>query len=164
MDTTARVAIAGIAATLLGTLLAPVLAGRTHRKSVRAEQLRAERLKVYADLLRVTARVADNAMTWSAIPLAELKETGDDELDRVVSQARVVASKKVYACLGELMRLASEFNRQHFEARIYHQRVHDEGHADDENSIKQRMSLGEIADKMVQSYKQIEAAIRDEMS
>jgi hypothetical protein len=164
VDTTAWVAVAGIAGTLLGALLAPILAEWMHRKSTRTEQLRAERLRVYADLLRVTGRVADNAMDWSAIPLADLKETDDDELNQVLSQARVVASKKVYTRLGELTRLAGEFNRQLFPARIYHQHVREEGQIDDARSIAQRMSLGGVADKMVQSHKQIEAAVRDEMS
>lgn len=160
MNTTAWVAIAGIA----GTLLAPILAEWMRRKSTRAEQLRAERLKVYADLLRVTARVADNAMNWSAMPLADLKETDDEELDQVLSQARVVASKKVYERFNELRRLASEFNRQLFLARLYHQRIRNEGQADDAESIGQRMSLGAVADKMVEAYKQIESAIRNEMN
>lgn len=101
VNTTAWVAIAGIADTLVGTLLAPVLTERMRRKSTRAEQLRGERLKVYADLLRVTARVADNEMEWSLATACGLEETDDDELDQVISQARVVASKNVYETAAE---------------------------------------------------------------
>jgi hypothetical protein len=160
VNATVWVAVAGI----LGTLLAPLLAERVRRNSTRAEQLRAERLRVYADLLRVTAVLADNASTWSAIPLADLKETDDEELDRVFSEARVVASKPVYERLRELSRLATEFNRQLFWAKVQHQKVRDKDQVDDAESIVQRMSLGDVAGKMVRAHKQIEAAIRKEMT
>src|SRR3954451_3548601 len=62
MDATAWVALAGIAGTLFGTLSSPLLAERMRRESVRREALLNQRLSMYADLLRVTARVADNAM------------------------------------------------------------------------------------------------------
>ncbi|MBM4511386.1 hypothetical protein GS425_13010 [Rhodococcus hoagii] len=51
--------------------------------------------------MKVTARLADNALTWSAIPPADLKETDSDELDAVISRARVVASENVYEHLGD---------------------------------------------------------------
>lgn len=69
MNATAWIAIAGIVATLLAGLLSPVLAD------------------LYADLLGVTARFADNATTWSVAPRAALKEIDDQELDRIVSYA-----------------------------------------------------------------------------
>lgn len=159
MDATAWVAIAGIG----GTLLAPTLTEWMHRKSDRIEQLRTNRLAVYADLLRVTARVADNAMTWSAIPLADLKESDSDELDRLVSQSRVIASDDVYRCFNEFSRQAGEFNRRLFRAKLHHQRVRNAGEIDDTETIRQRMSLGSVADRMTESYKQIEAVIRCEM-
>lgn len=134
------------------------------RKSARLERLGGERLVAYADLLRVTARLADNAMTWSAVPLADLKETDNDELDRLISRVRVVASKHVYSQLGELTRHAHEFNRQLFAAKLHHQRVQNSDSAVHHGwSIKQRMSLGTLADKMLESHERLEATIRKDL-
>jgi hypothetical protein len=163
MDATAWVALAGIAGTLLGTLSSPLLAERMRRESVRREALLNRRLSMYADLLRATARVADNAMAWSSIPLADLKETDDEDLNRIVSLARVVASDQVYAHLTELSDAAQEFNRLLFSARVYHARLQDEGHVDDSRSIEQRMALGSVADKLQASYKEMERSIRSEV-
>jgi len=163
VDATAWVAVAGIAGTLLGALLAPVLTERMRRKGVRQEQLMGQCLDVYADLLRATARLADNAMTWSAIPLADLKETDDDELDRLMGRVRVVASEQVHDRFKALTKQLHEFNRLLLEARPHHQRVRDAGEVDDTTSIKQRTTLGGVADKIVESHKQLEKAIRDEM-
>ncbi len=93
MDATAWVAVAGIIGTFASGIAGPALIERMRRESTRIEQVRAQRLAVYADLLKVTARLADNALTWSAIPPADLKETDSDELDAVISRARVVASE-----------------------------------------------------------------------
>jgi hypothetical protein len=84
--------IAGIAGTLIGALLGPVLSERMRRNSVRTEQFSAQRLVIYADLLRVAARFADNAQTWAVHPLKELVENESEELDRLFSQVRVIAS------------------------------------------------------------------------
>lgn len=160
MDTTAWVAIAGIA----GTFLAPLATERMRRKSARTDRLLTERIRLYADLLRVTARASDNAMMWSSIPLADLQETDEDELDRILSLARVVASKKVYTHLTGLWRQASDFNRQLTWARMHHQRVRDQGEVDDVQAIRERMSLGAVAGKLRESFKQLEAVIRSEMA
>jgi hypothetical protein len=98
------------------------------------------------------------------MPLADLKETDAAELDRIFSQARVVASKKVYKHFNELRRLAIEFNAKLFEARVYHRSRLRAEQGDDATAIAQRMSLGVVADKMRDSYKQIETAVRNEMS
>ncbi|MFM9368146.1 hypothetical protein [Streptomyces sp. Da 82-17] len=161
MDATAWVGIVGIAGTLLGTLLAPIAAERMRRKSVRAEQL----VVIYADLLRATARFADNARDSSTHPLAELKETEDEELDRLMSQVRVVASDSVHERINRLSSTIHEFNRLLvLEARPHHQRLREDGQAvDDEKSIQQRMSLSDIADRVVQAHKELESVIRAEM-
>ena len=123
----------------------------------------AQRLIVYGDLLRVTAKLVDNAMTWSSIPLADLKETDNDELDRVISQARVVASDAVYKHLDELGRSAGDFNRSLFAAKLHHGNVRRQGEVDDGPAIRQRMALGATADKMKLSYQSILASVRAEM-
>lgn len=162
MNTTAWVAIAGIAGTLLGALLAPVLAESMRRKSKRAEQLRAERLTVYADLLRVTARMCDNAMHWSENLDTDPQETDSDDLDRVFSQARVVASKKVYECFNTVRVFGIYFNQQRH--RLYLQRLNETGPDDDELSIAQREEWDARANRMWASYLKLQAAVREEMS
>jgi len=146
-----------------GTLFAPLATERMRRKSVRTEQLSAQRLAVYADLLRATALVVENAMTWSALPLADLKETNEDELNRLVSQTRVVASKKVYNTCKQLLGHAATFNRELSEAKSYHRRIHDSGQVDDARSLRQRMSLASIATSLRESEKRLEDAARRDM-
>ena len=47
---------------------------------------------MYVDLLEVVGRLADNAMTWSAVPLAELSEAGSRAPEgRARACVRVVA-------------------------------------------------------------------------
>jgi hypothetical protein len=164
VDKTAWVAIAGISATLIAGILGPLLAERMRRESARLERLLGRRLDVYADLLRASARLADNSMTWSAIPLADLKETDDEELDRLVSQVRVVASKDVYQQLQALAGRAHEFNQLLFQAKLHHNRLRDAGKVDDDLSLRQRMSLGSIADEMRKEHKKLEATIRGELA
>lgn len=163
MDATAWVGIAGLVTTLAAALVAPWLAERMRRESARREQIIAARLDIYADLLRVTARLADNAMTWSALPLADLKETDNDELDRVVARLRVVASHDVHTCLDQVSRLAGQFNRRLYEAKIEHQAVRDEGNVDNTTTILHRVGLGEIADSLRAAHKELEAVIRKEI-
>jgi len=85
MDSTVVVAIAG---TLAAAVLAPFVTGRMSRKSARLDRLTTERIGAYADLLRATARLADNAMTWASLPLADLQETDDAEMNRIISRVR----------------------------------------------------------------------------
>lgn len=135
------------------------------RKSVRAEQLSAQRLVVYADLLRAMARFIDNARDWSAHPLAELRETESDELDRLMSQIRFVASHSVYEGTKSLSTTLHEFMRLLVhEARPHHQRIRDEGQSvDDEQSIQQRLSLAAVTERLTESYRALESSIRSEM-
>lgn len=157
--TTVVIAVAGIA----GTVLAPIITERMRREGVRQERLLTEGLEVYADLLRVTARLADNAMNWAAMPTAELEETDDAELDRTVSRVRVVASDEVLGWFLRLRKQVGEFNRLLVgEAQPHHRRVHQQGQADDDGTIRQRMALGELAEAIAESRRQIEAAIRNE--
>lgn len=164
MDATAWVGALGILGTLLAALLPPLITEPMRRESNRREQVIAHQLDVYADLLKATARLADNAMTWAATPLADLNETANDELDRVISRARVVASKAVYLVLEDLTRNVHKFNRALvMEAQPHHQRVRAEGGADDVTGIQQRMELAGHADQLVADHKRLAAAIRSEI-
>jgi hypothetical protein len=163
LNATAWVAIAGIGATLLAGLLGPALSERMRRKSTRLDRRLERRLDIYADLLSATARFADNAMTWSALPQASLKETDDQDLDRIVSQIRVVGSKKVHQRFEQLKQKIHKFNRLLFHARDYHDNLRDGGGVDDQTSIKQRMTLASIADEIVKEHKELESLIRKEI-
>ena len=163
MDATAWVGALGILGTLLAALLPPLITEPMRRESSRREQVVAHRLDIYADLLKATARLADNALTWSATPLADLTETADDELDRVISRARVVASTAVYHALEDLTRNVHKFKALVMEAQPHHRRVRAEGGADDVTGIQQRMSLAELADQLIGDHKRLAAAIRSEI-
>lgn len=82
VDATTVVALAGIG----GTLLAPLLTGWVRHRHARAERLLDARIEVYADLMDVAATTADNAQTWSAMPLADLTEPDNTHLNRVFIQ------------------------------------------------------------------------------
>jgi hypothetical protein len=162
MDATAWVAIAGIGGTLLAAVLSPLVTERMHRESVRREHLMSHRLEAYADLLRVTARLADNAQTWSVSPLVDLKETDNDELDRLIARVRVVASKDIYNQLVELTSHAQTFTLGLFETRTYHSRIRQAGTVDDATAIKQRMALATLSDQITEMHKGLEKVIRKE--
>lgn len=163
MDPTAWVGIAGIGGTLLASVLAPILSERMRRRSSRLDRLHEQRLTAYADMLQVTARFADNAMTWSAIPNADLKETEDGVLDALVSRIRVVGSDDVHRRFGELASQLHRFNRELYDAQAYHVALREAGTVDDQKSIGQRMSLGSIADGIVKSHGDLEAIVRKEV-
>jgi hypothetical protein len=74
MDEALVLGLAGIGATLVGTLVAPIVAGRLQRAALRADRILDRRLDVYVDLLETAGHLHDNAQTWSAIPLADLQE------------------------------------------------------------------------------------------
>lgn len=157
------VLIAGLGIT--GTLLSPIITELVRRKSTRREQLTDRRLDVYADLLRVTARVVENAQTWSALPTEDLQENDPEELDRVIGQADVIASPKVDEVLREFSRLAHAFHRNLvLEAQPYHQSLRrEERSADDATAIQKRMNLGVIADQLREQRNRLRKHIRTEM-
>ncbi len=159
MDATAWVAIAGIA----GTFAAPLVSERMRRKSVHAEQLLAQRLVVYADLLRAFAHFTDNAAEWSSIPLADLEELESGELDRLMSQMRVVATKKVFDCANVFSKTAEEFSRSLFTTRLHLQAIRNQGIVDNQESIQQRMALAAMSGKLRETYRKLLAVIRKEM-
>ncbi|MEV6512955.1 hypothetical protein AB0M61_43535 [Streptomyces sp. NPDC051642] len=167
MGATFWLGIAGIAGTLIGTLLGPVLSERMRRNSVRTEQFSAQRLVVYADLLRVAARFADNAETWAATPLAELEENDPEELDRLFSQVRVIASPSVCEQVRNLERAVSAFNHQLAEAQPHHRRLLEaasgQGSGEDGQAVTQRMNLATAADGVRDAYRRLSRAIRQAM-
>ncbi|MEU9190317.1 hypothetical protein AB0D14_38525 [Streptomyces sp. NPDC048484] len=167
-DATFWLAIAGIAGTLLGALLGPVLSECMRRNSVRAEQFSAQRLVVYADLLRATARFADNTQTWAVAPLEELAETEDEELNRVFSLVRVTATPGVYKEVRTLEDAVRDFNRLYADAQPHHRRLREaadrgEGSGEDGLAITQRMSLGSAAETVREAHRHLEEVIRREM-
>ena len=144
--------------------MAPLLSERMRRRSAHLDRLLGERVVAYADLLSASARLAESAMTWAAIPLADLQETYDDaELRRIISRVRVVASKDIYTHLDELSHHAHRFYLMLHEARVQHQKVRDQGDVDTAQTIQQRSNLGGVAVEMATAHKQIEAAIRKEL-
>ncbi|MDX2547743.1 hypothetical protein ACOT81_04420 [Streptomyces sp. WI04-05B] len=160
--------IAGIAGTLSGALLGPVLSERMRRNSVRAEQYSAQRLVVHADLLRVAARFADNAQTWAVNPLEELAENEPEELDRLFSQVRVIATSRVCGQCKSLERTVLAFNRQLLEAQPHHRRLREladsgQGSGQDGLAVTQRTNLDTAAEGVREAYGQLSRAVRREM-
>lgn len=159
MDSVVWMGMAG----LITTLLAPVVAEWMRRDSARRDRIETVRLDAYSNLLRVTARMTDNAMTWASIPLADLGETTTDELDRVIARATVVASRDVRTHMDQINRAAGEFNRRLYEAKIKHRAVHNAGQVDDGTTIAQRLNLGSLADTLRTAHQELETAIRKEV-
>ncbi|MFG2245530.1 hypothetical protein [Spirillospora sp. NPDC048823] len=167
MDATV-VALIGTGATLIGTLggafVGPWLAERMRRKSSRMEQTYAQQLALYGDLLRVTAQLVDNARNRASTPLADLPEPSDEELDRLISQARVLASDDVEKHLDDLSRLIHKIHRMLVMDIVpYHQKLHDEGKSDDGAAIQKRVALAGPVDELVAVYDRFRASIRNEM-
>lgn len=163
MDATAWVSVAGLVTTLAAALLTPLLAERMRRESARREQLGTARLETYAELLRVTDRLVGNAKTWSAIPLADLEEIDNAELERLVARLRVVASDGVYKRLDQIISLAGQFNRALADAKSTHQALRDAGSAADSTATHQRVQLAGIADSLSEVHKELETVIRKEI-
>ncbi|MFE0130184.1 hypothetical protein ACFWY6_01080 [Streptomyces sp. NPDC059037] len=163
MDSESWTAITGIAG-IAGTALAPIVVERMRRKSVRLEQLTGQRLAVYADLLRVTARIVDNADFWSSVPVADLEQADPNELDRVMSQVQVVASKDVQEAVKGFSSTVHEFNRKlDLIVRPYHEKLVGGEAVDSELAIRQRMDLGTLADAIRSGYKEVEKKVRSDL-
>ena len=99
--------IAGI----IGTAVSPWIAERLRSKNARKDQLMKLRLAIYAELLRATARLAAQAHAGPPNPAAEEEEIGTEELDGLLSQAKVVAGPDVLRQLEELSQHTESFNR-----------------------------------------------------
>lgn len=168
MDATVVVALIGTGTTLLGTLsgalLGPWISERMRRKSTRMEQTYTQQLAVYGDLLRVTAQLVDNARERAATPLAELPEPSDDELDRLISQARVLASDDVEKHLNDLSRLVQKVHRMLVnDVAPYHRKLRAEGKADDGVAIQKRVELAAPVDELIATYNRLKLSVRNEM-
>jgi hypothetical protein len=150
---------------IVGTLTAPLVAGRVQRKAAKEDRVYAERIAVYVELLEVSGQVADNFMTWSAIPLADLPEPETERMRAMYARVRVVGSDPVYRAMKEVSDLTSQFVRDLLPARGLHARVREDGTAvDTPETIKARMDLGKIADATTKAVMALEAAVRKEMS
>ncbi len=158
MDSTTVVAIVGI----LGTLIAPLVAGRVQRKAAKEDRVYAERVAVYVDLLEVVGHLADNAMTWSAVPLAELSEPDTERLRAVYARVRVVGSDRVFAASKKVSELSGDFMRDLWPARLRHHHDLSEGVGSGE-AVQLRFALGRIADEFQSAVQDLETAVRREM-
>lgn len=164
MDATAWVAVAGIAATLVGSMVGPLIHEQVRRRSVREEQLRTARMDVYSDLIAAAAKVRDNAMTWSSLPLAELEESDPDHLKTLVGRIRAVGSDEIYGLTEDLIRTANEFNRRLFQARQDHRRAELEGTSETDRTVRSRLHSGKMADEVQRIYSRIIRAVRVELA
>lgn len=99
--------IAGI----IGTAVSPWIAERLRSKNARKDQLMKLRLAIYAELLGATARLAAQAHAGAPNPAAETETIGIEELDGLLSQAKVVAGPDVLRQLEELSQHTESFNR-----------------------------------------------------
>ena len=163
MDTTTTVAIAGIAGTLTGALLGPVVSSWAQRRTLRADRLLERRLTSYVDLLATLEHVHSNIQTWSTYPLAELEEPALDHLRDLAAQVRVFASKHVRDRTDHTLELSARFYRALFGARQVHERDRGKKRADSAEAIKARLGLGAIADELTKAVKELESAIRREL-
>lgn len=159
MDATAWVAVAG----LVTTLLAAVLTEKLRQDATRRDRLFAERLEVYADLLQAAGRVSDNAQTWSSVPLADLRETPDDFLDRMLARLSVVASEEVYDLFGTWKTDVNAFNRLLWDARMAHRAAEHTDSPETPRTILSRLRAGEKADAVTAGFVELRRLIRREM-
>ncbi|HEX6686435.1 MAG TPA: hypothetical protein VF062_26930 [Candidatus Limnocylindrales bacterium] len=123
MDAADWLGLAGIGGTLLAGTLTPLIAERARREGARQELLRTRRVDIYADLIRATARLVENARIWAAAPTVDLKETPEDEWDILVARVEVIASKNVHEYLIVLAKIVGAFNMFFRWAREY-RRLH----------------------------------------
>lgn len=160
MSETVVVAIVGI----VGTLLAPVIAEGMRRNSAHITRMTDERIVAYTELLRATAQLADNAKTWTVSPSAELQETDDAELDRVISHVRVVASDGVHALLDELWTVTHLLRRHLHITRLFEAQIDENTHAEVRSQADDaRASLAEATDGLSDVHRRLESAIRNEL-
>ena len=149
---------------MLGTVLGPSITEKMRRKSTRMEQVQQQRLGLYGDLLRVTTRLVDNALTRAALPLADLPEPANDELDRLVSQARVLAGEEVEERLADLARLVNKINRKLVTDVVpYHEKLRDEGKTDDQIANRKRGQLVSSVNDLIAAHDRLRVSIRREM-
>lgn len=163
MESAVVLGLAGMGATLLGTLLAPLVTGRLQRAALKADRILDRRLDAYVDLLETAGHLYENAQTWSAIPLADLQEPPTERIRGIDARIRVVGSDEVREAMLHVSRLLSRFSRELFPARLRHERNRRENQADTAEAIAARMGLGDIADEMTGALEELEARIRTEM-
>lgn len=99
--------IAGI----IGTAVSPWISERLRSRNARKDQLMKLRLAIYADLLGATARLEAQAHAGAPKPAAETEDIGTEELDGLLSQAKVVAGPDVLRQLEALSQHTESFNR-----------------------------------------------------
>lgn len=160
MEDATIIALAGIAATALSPLLHGLMQARNQHKG-RLLDLRTE---AYADALRVVSHVYDNLETWAATPQADLAEPSLEEIRQVDARVRSIGTQRVRENMSAIQKLASRFYRELDFARRSHHRVKNvEGYPDTEETIQQRMALGDLVDEYRSRLEQLERAIRDDL-
>jgi hypothetical protein len=140
-----------------------MLTEQVRRRSSKQDRLLAARLELYTDLLEVAARLADNAMTWSALPSADLVETDNERLDRILARVRLLARDDVRSRMAQFSKVVHEFNPQLYHARDVERLAQAEGAVGSAEAIRARMRLGDLADQLRALHHQLEAAVRKEV-
>jgi hypothetical protein len=162
MSETAIVGLAGIAATALVGILAPLLTGRVHRRNVGYEQ----RLAVYRDLLDALRLIHLNAQLHASIPEADLdEEPTDAHLRDIEVRILMYGSSRVRKRLKGVIEDFGGFRRDHFLIAVQHRRVRgaEDGPADSHELITGRMHLGGIVDRVKKRLDDLEKTIRAEL-
>jgi hypothetical protein len=149
VDATAWVGIAGIAGTLAGTMLSPLVGERVRSRAARREQIMTHRQVTYADVLRVSAKVQDRVNRVLNFEISgPVDKTDVEELERVLAQIRVIGTDRVYASFTALAARAGEF----YESR-----------RGMPQSAPDMPRLGQLADRLREAYTDLESAVRLEM-
>lgn len=169
MDATAWVGIAGIGGTVLaaaiGAIVAPVIAEKMGRRSARINQILSQRMDAYTDLLRIAAEKVDNARAWASLPLVDLGETDDLELDNIISRIRVVASEPVHKRTASFNTKVQSFNRRLVSvAQPAQRRAEGGGGAGSDVVTRERVALAEIAEGIAADYWELQRLIRSEIA
>ncbi|AII03341.1 hypothetical protein C8E05_7169 [Rhodococcus wratislaviensis] len=153
---------------IVGTAVSPWITERLRSRNARRDQLVKLRLAIYADLLRMTARLAATATTSAASHPNDAGQIGGDGFDSLLGQAQVVASDDVYRRLNELSQLTETFNRHLVTAEQrpvfpHRQHLHD-GALNDPLRLQHRRTLTDIAGGIAVAHGRVQDAIRHEMN
>lgn len=157
------VALIGMGSTLVAGLGGPLIVERVRRTTAHRDHIRDRRLNVYAGVLTATTSISENLMTWAARPLADLDDPARADLDRMLSELRVVGSDAIYEQFSAFSPLVDKFHRNLMLARHDQALVGREGNVDDERSMRARMNLADLADAARECHVELEQLIRHEV-
>lgn len=163
MDGALALGLTGIVATLVGTLLAPLVSGRLQRAALRTDRILERRLDAYVELLEIAGHLHENYQAMSAIPLADLPAPATERIRAIDARIRAVGSDGVREAMLQVSRLSSRFSRELFPARVRHERDRRDEQIDSAEAMAARLRLGSIVDEMTKALEELEAAVRAEM-